>query len=112
MTIVKKEIKTERKKERKKERKNERKKERTIEYLTYPHNSFRLLERTTCGSIARYIDFKIDGQIDNQIVNSWVWRTQYILRFISFGLFFMELQLMKALVIPSGNLSHAVCDMA
>ena len=88
MTIVKKEIKTERKKERKKERKNERKKERTIEYLTYPHNSFRLLERTTCGSIARYIDCQIDGQIDNQIVNSWVWRTQYILRFISFGLFF------------------------
>ena len=34
------------------------------------------------------IDSQIDGQIDNQIVNSWVWRTQYILRFISFGLFF------------------------
>jgi hypothetical protein len=49
-----KEGKKERKKERKKkERKKERKKRRTIEYLTYPHNSFRLLERTTCGSIAR-----------------------------------------------------------
>jgi hypothetical protein len=53
MTIVKKERKKERKKEKKKERKKERKKRRTIEYLTYPHNSFRLLERTTCGSIAR-----------------------------------------------------------
>jgi uncharacterized membrane-anchored protein len=48
-----KEGKKEIKKERKKKRKKERKKRRTIEYPTYPHNSFRLLERTTCGSIAR-----------------------------------------------------------